>query len=89
MKLTDDEQAMFNGDKGKAKQKAMDLLVRYGEALGHFTSADLRSPRTLLRIAEVHEAMGNAVRAKDYRERVAHFNENNFEFALVRATLPK
>ncbi len=55
----------------------------------HFTSADVRSPRTLLRIAEVHEAMGNTARAKDYRGRVAHFNENNFEFALVRATLPK
>ena len=34
MKLTDDEKAMLDGAKGKAKQKAMDLLVRYGEALG-------------------------------------------------------
>jgi hypothetical protein len=34
MKLTDNEQAMLDGHDGKAKQKAMDLLVRYGEALG-------------------------------------------------------
>ena len=33
MKLTDAEKAMFDGTHGKAKQKAMDLLVRYGEAL--------------------------------------------------------
>src|SRR5262245_36118732 len=34
MKLTDAEQAMYDGREGRAKQKAMDLLVRYGEALG-------------------------------------------------------
>jgi predicted aconitase len=34
MKLTDAERAMLDGGEGKAKQKAMDLLVRYGEALG-------------------------------------------------------
>jgi predicted aconitase len=34
MKLTDHEQAMLDGREGKAKQKAMDLLVRYAEALG-------------------------------------------------------
>jgi predicted aconitase len=34
MKLAPDEHAMLEGKAGKAKQKAMDLLVRYGEALG-------------------------------------------------------
>jgi predicted aconitase len=34
MKLTDSEKAMLDGREGKAKQKAMELLVRYGEALG-------------------------------------------------------
>jgi predicted aconitase len=34
MKLTHQEQAMLDGKEGAAKQKAMDLLVRYGEALG-------------------------------------------------------
>jgi hypothetical protein len=33
MKLTDDEQNMLDGCDGAAVQKAMDLLVRYGEAL--------------------------------------------------------
>jgi predicted aconitase len=34
MKLSAHEQAMLDGREGRAKQKAMDLLVRYGEALG-------------------------------------------------------
>jgi predicted aconitase len=34
MKLTAAEQAMLDGSQGPAKQKAMELLVRYGEALG-------------------------------------------------------
>lgn len=33
MRLRDDEKAMLAGDHGAAVQKAMDLLVRYGEAL--------------------------------------------------------
>ena len=34
MQLTDDEKAMLDGHSGKARQKAMELLVRYAEALG-------------------------------------------------------
>ncbi|HEX6508834.1 MAG TPA: aconitase X catalytic domain-containing protein, partial [Chloroflexota bacterium] len=34
MKLTEDERAMLDGTRGKAKQKALELLVRYAEALG-------------------------------------------------------
>ena len=34
MRLTDPEKAMLDGREGPAQQKAMDLLVRYGEALG-------------------------------------------------------
>ena len=34
MYLTDDEKAMLDGAGGRAKQKAMELLVRYAEALG-------------------------------------------------------
>jgi predicted aconitase len=34
MRLTDDERAMLDGSRGKARQKAMELLVRYAEALG-------------------------------------------------------
>ena len=34
MKLTDSEQAMLDGREGRAQQKAMELLVRYAEALG-------------------------------------------------------
>ena len=34
MNLTDAEKAMMDGSEGRAKAKAMELLVRYGEALG-------------------------------------------------------
>jgi len=34
LQLTDDEKALLDGRHGKARQKAMDLLVRYAEALG-------------------------------------------------------
>ncbi len=34
MTLTGDEQAMLEGREGRARQKAMELLVRYAEALG-------------------------------------------------------
>jgi len=34
MNLTDEEKAVLDGKEGPARQKAMDLLVRYGEALG-------------------------------------------------------
>ena len=34
MKLTDEEKALLDGSEGLACQKAMDLLVKYGDALG-------------------------------------------------------
>ena len=34
MRLTDEERAVLDGRDGRAQQKAMELLVRYGEALG-------------------------------------------------------
>ena len=43
MRLTDDEKAMLDGERGKATQKAMDLLVRYAEALGAERFVDTRN----------------------------------------------
>jgi predicted aconitase len=43
VKLTDDEKAMLDGQGGKARQKAMDLLVRYAEALGAERFVDTRN----------------------------------------------
>ena len=34
MRLTDDEKAMLDGERGPARQRAMQPLVRYAEALG-------------------------------------------------------
>lgn len=43
MRLTDDEKAMLDGKEGFAVQKAMEMLVRYGEALGAEKLVDTRN----------------------------------------------
>jgi predicted aconitase len=43
LRLTDDEKAMLDGREGRARQLAMDLLVRYGEALGAERLVDTRN----------------------------------------------
>ena len=43
MLLSDDEERMYAGEQGPAVQKAMDLLVRYGEALGAERLADTQN----------------------------------------------
>jgi predicted aconitase len=43
LKLTDSEKAMLDGRDGKARQKAMELLVRYAEALGADRFVDTRN----------------------------------------------
>ena len=43
MRLRDDEKAMLAGDQGPAVQKAMDLLVRYGQALDAQCLVDTRN----------------------------------------------
>lgn len=43
MRLTDDERRMRDGDEGAAVAAAMDLLIRYGEALGAERLVDTRN----------------------------------------------
>jgi predicted aconitase len=43
LRLTGDEQRMLDGRDGKARQKAMELLVRYAEALGAERFVDTRN----------------------------------------------
>ena len=43
MRLTDREKEMLDGRDGKARQKAMELLVRYAEALGADAFVDTRN----------------------------------------------
>ena len=43
MRLTDSEQSMLDGHGGRARQKAMELLVRYAEALGAERFVDTRN----------------------------------------------
>ena len=43
MRLTDEEKGMLDGAEGPAVAAAMDLLVRYGEALGAERLCDVRN----------------------------------------------
>lgn len=43
MRLADDEKALLDGKEGPARQKAMELLVKYGEALGAERLVDTRN----------------------------------------------
>ena len=47
MRLRDDEKAMLDGERGAARRKAMDLLVRYAEALGCDEFVDVVCDRAL------------------------------------------
>jgi hypothetical protein len=51
MQLKDDEKAMLDGRYGPARQKAMELLVRYGEALGAERMVDTNNVLTAIKAA--------------------------------------
>ena len=48
MRLNNDEQAMLEGKQGPAKQKAMELLVKYGEALNAESFVDTNNAHLLV-----------------------------------------
>jgi predicted aconitase len=64
MKLTHEERALLDGKEGLARQKAMDLLVRYGEALG----AD--------KLVDTNNVCGALVSAQPYKREFASRMEN-------------
>jgi predicted aconitase len=47
MRLSPDEQAMLGGEQGAARQRAMELLVEYGDALGAETFVDTNNVHLL------------------------------------------
>ncbi|OGO32644.1 MAG: hypothetical protein A2Z29_05450 [Chloroflexi bacterium RBG_16_56_11] len=69
MKLTDAEKALLQGSEGPARQKAMELLVKYGEALGaeklvetnnvcvSLTAGAYSTPRPAATERDVHAAL--------------------------------
>lgn len=59
MKLTDDEKALLDGQEGLARQKAMELLVKYGEALG------------AERLVDTNNVCGGLVSAQPYKREFA------------------
>lgn len=69
MKLTVDEQSMMDGEQGRAIQKAMELLVKYGEALGadklidtnNVCGANVFSPAPGLPVFENHDQIFSQV----------------------------
>ena len=77
MKLTDAEKAMYDGREGPAKQKAMDLLMRYGEALGAERLVETKN------VAGAFNASTPSVRALVAKGFDAVFSELNLDSAEV------
>ena len=79
MKLAKDEQEMLNGKQGRAKQRAMEILVQYGEALG---------AERLIETNNVHLLIGfhpypEVVTARDTDELVSKFFLDTDERIMV------
>ena len=82
MKLTDSEQAMLDGRAGPAKQKAMDLLMRYGDALGAERLVETNN------VAGAFNASTPSVRALVAKGYDAVYSELNLDSAEV-VPIPK
>ncbi len=57
---------------------------RYTEALDDLHKADLTNARTLFRLKEVHEAMGNVAEARAVERKILALNDGSLELAMVR-----
>ena len=57
MKLNCDEQEMLEGRKGRAKQRAMEILVQYGEALGAERFVDTNNVHLFIGFHPYHEVI--------------------------------
>ena len=57
---------------------------RNQDALTELNQSNLRDPIVLLRLSEANEGLGNTAKAREWRNKAANFNENNFHFALIR-----
>src|SRR5580704_2606520 len=77
MRLTDHEKSMFDGEQGKAKARAMDLLVRYGEALGAERLVETNN------VAGAFNASTPSVRALAARGFDAVYSELNLDSDVV------
>ncbi len=73
MKLTDDEKSMLDGNEGKATQKAMELLVKYGEALGAERFVDTNNVTLLTGLFMYPEVVRNTVSNFDMDEIASKF----------------
>ena len=73
MKLTDDEKSMLDGNEGKAVRKAMELLVRYGEALGAERFVDTNNVTLLSGLFMYPEVVKNAVKNFEMDEIASKF----------------
>src|SRR5271165_2769441 len=82
MRLTDAERAMLDGREGAAKQKAMDLLMRYGEALGAERLVETNN------VAGAFNASTPSVRALVAKGYDAVYSELNLDSAEV-VPIPK
>jgi tetratricopeptide (TPR) repeat protein len=57
---------------------------RYADALDDLQHANLSNARTLFRLMEVHEAMGNVTEARDVERKILALNDGSLELAMVK-----
>ncbi len=57
---------------------------RYQDAVTELNQADVEAPYVLIRLAEAYHGLGDAAKAKEYRQKVANCNDLSFDFALNR-----
>jgi hypothetical protein len=87
MRLADDEKAMRDGAEGPAVAAAMDLLVRYGEALGAEVLCDIRNVAgTMTQPSPVKEAL---VREGGWDKAYSVINlDSDHEFEIPHMRVP-
>lgn len=54
------------------------------EALNYFNNADTENPYTWYYIAEAYNKLGYTENAEAFKDRIKYWNQNSFDFALVR-----
>jgi predicted TPR repeat methyltransferase len=64
-------------------------LILFNQAMDHYSKADQQSPYTWFCMAEAHEKMGNKEEASKLYKKIAGWNTNGINLAVVRARAVK
>jgi predicted aconitase len=83
MKLEPDEQDMLSGKEGPARQKAMELLVKYGEALGADRFVDTNNVHLLIGTQLCPDILSAHLDVKDIDMYISHSVLDSTERVIV------